>query len=59
MAPTSNGKPILAAEATLNQIYQNNYFDVTVVIRLLRRELKFPAIIELGFFSNISHQMMI
>ena len=31
----------------------------TVVIRWITREFKFPAIIDLGLFSNISHQIMI
>ena len=29
----------------------------TVVIKYLRLEFKFPAIIEFDFFSNISHHM--
>jgi hypothetical protein len=33
--------------------------NYTVVIKYLRREFKFPAFIDFGFFSNISHQMMI
>ena len=32
---------------------------ITVVKRLLGREFKFPAIIDLVFSSNISRQMMI
>ena len=31
----------------------------TVVIRLLRPEFKFPTKIDLAFFSNVSHQMII
>ena len=34
-------------------------FEVTVVIRELRSKFKFPAKIEMGFFSNASHQIMI
>ena len=59
--PTECPTPIGTPTDCLDDCWSPGVDDVdcptgTVVIRELRSKFKFPAKIEMGFFSNISHQ---